>query len=273
MTVASDLFYSSYASFHRLKTGWRPEKYIFILSHMRSGSSLLTHLLASNPVICGYGETRTRYFSRRGFGILAGKALFTLRGELRSERKKYVLDKVLHDRFLDPARVDLLCGGDIKVVFLLREPRGTLTSLVNRFRHSEARATDHYLSRLAALQQYGKTLTSKTSCAALTHDQLLHRTGEVFRLLERFLELDCALSETYQILPTTGVRRIGDPSKKILSGKIVREDAEPMRITISDETMKVAKDKYESCLSRLQNTCLTIDSGTAPNDGAQPTEK
>ena len=32
----------------------KPYKILFILSHMRSGSSLLTHILNSNPEIIGY---------------------------------------------------------------------------------------------------------------------------------------------------------------------------------------------------------------------------
>jgi hypothetical protein len=256
MTVASDLFYSSYASLYSLKNRWRPEKFIFILSHMRSGSTLLTHLLVSNPAICGYGETRTRYFSRREFGILTGKVVYTLRGELRSSGKRYVLDKLLHDRFVGPECVETLCGADVKIIFLLREPLGTLGSLVRRLGHTEAHALDYYLQRLKMLQKYGDTLTPKSSCVALTYDQLLHRTQDIFRLLEHFLELDCSLMETYRILPTTGRRRVGDPSSKIRSGKIIRD--EPARGEISDDTMKLAKEGYERCFASIHNTCLTL---------------
>jgi hypothetical protein len=268
MTVASDLFYSSYASLYSLKNGWRPEKFIFILSHMRSGSTLLTHLLVSNPAICGYGETRTRYFSRRQFGILTGKVLYTLRRESGSSGKRYVLDKLLHDRFIGPDSVEALCGADVKIIFLLREPLGALGSLVDRLRHTEAHALDYYLRRLDMLQKYGNTLTPKISCVALTYDQLLHRTENIFRLLEHFLELDCSLMETYRILPTTGVRRVGDPSPKIRAGKIVRD--EPARGGISDDTMKLAREGYEECFASLQNTCLTLDSIIKNLDAVPP---
>ena len=260
MTVASDLFYSSYASLYRLKSGWRPEKFIFILSHMRSGSTFLTHLLASNPAISGYGETRTRYFTRRHFGILTGKVLYTLRHDPLSGGKRYVLDKLLHNRFVGPAGAKIFCGDDVKVVFLLREPLGTLTSLLNRFRHTETRAGNYYLRRLDMLQKYVDELTPRTSCLALTYDQLLYRTDGVFRLLERFLALDCSLAETYRILPTTGMTRIGDPSPKILSGKIVRDGPEADRMRISTETIETARDRYERCLSQLKDACLTLDS-------------
>src|SRR5262245_15964451 len=139
MTFASDLFYSSYASFYRLKNGGCPEQFIFILSHMRSGSTLLTHLLVSNPAICGYGETRTRYFSRRSLDILTGKVLYTLGNDLLATKKQYVLDKLLHDRFIGPAGAKVLSGNDVKIIFLLREPIGTLNSLLQSLNQTESR--------------------------------------------------------------------------------------------------------------------------------------
>ena len=36
-------------------------RYVFILAHMRSGSTLLAHLLASHPDFVGAGETKVCY--------------------------------------------------------------------------------------------------------------------------------------------------------------------------------------------------------------------
>jgi hypothetical protein len=259
MTIASDLFYSSYASFYRLKNGWRPEKFIFILSHMRSGSTLLTHLLVSNPAICGYGETRTRYFTRRSFEILTGKVLYTLGDELLSSDKQYVLDKLLHDRFIGPDGAETLSGNDVRIIFLLREPLGTLSSLVRGLKHTESQALNYYVNRLATLHLYESTLKRTTNCLALTYDQVLHRTEDAFHLLERFLELDCSLMETYRILPTTGVQRIGDPSPKIFSGRIIRDDSQSKRANISAETLELAERGYLGCWSSLEDSCVHLD--------------
>ena len=38
--------------------------YLFLLSHMRSYSSLMSHLLGSSPQIDGYGEMHLRYRTR-----------------------------------------------------------------------------------------------------------------------------------------------------------------------------------------------------------------
>jgi len=49
----------------------QPYRILLILSHMRSGSSLLTHLLNSNPEIIGYGETHIQYASEQDFKKLS----------------------------------------------------------------------------------------------------------------------------------------------------------------------------------------------------------
>ena len=41
---------------------------LFVLGHMRSKSSLLVHLLNSNPEVLGYGETHIGYTGRRSRG-------------------------------------------------------------------------------------------------------------------------------------------------------------------------------------------------------------
>jgi hypothetical protein len=63
--------------------------------------------------------------------------------------------------------------------------------------------------------------------------------------------------------------RIGDPSPKILSGKIVRDEPEAARMRISTETIETARDRHERCLSQLQDACLTLDSATERRDAGQ----
>ncbi|MDY7013544.1 MAG: sulfotransferase family protein, partial [Cyanobacteriota bacterium] len=52
---------------YRILFRLQPYRVLFILSHMRSGSSLLTHILNSNPEIIGYGETHLQYSSEADF--------------------------------------------------------------------------------------------------------------------------------------------------------------------------------------------------------------
>ena len=49
------------------------DRILFVLSHMRSGSSLLTHILNTNNEIIGYGETHIKYSSELDFKALLSK--------------------------------------------------------------------------------------------------------------------------------------------------------------------------------------------------------
>ncbi len=55
-------------------SAFRPSfKYLFVFAHMRSGSTLLVHLLNSSPEIIGYGETKTVYTDEDSFCNLLSK--------------------------------------------------------------------------------------------------------------------------------------------------------------------------------------------------------
>ena len=101
-------------------------KYLFIISHMRSRSSVLSHILGSNPDVCGYAELHVPYRSRR--------ALFTMRLMLSNDLKckltnKYLLDKILHDRFFVADKIFTIAKP--KVIFLLRDPESTFKSIID----------------------------------------------------------------------------------------------------------------------------------------------
>src|SRR6185436_15808518 len=68
--------------------------FLFVVSHMRSYSSLLCHILGSHPAISGYSEAHQSYFGRNDLDRLAR----TVREHTEEAAlKPYVLDKVLHD--------------------------------------------------------------------------------------------------------------------------------------------------------------------------------
>jgi hypothetical protein len=88
-----------------------PRRHLFVLGHMRSYSSVLSHILGSHPQIDGYCETHIRY--RWHFDLLRlQRRVRQLTGEpLRGD---YVLDKILHDyplarSILDSRRIRAKC--------------------------------------------------------------------------------------------------------------------------------------------------------------------
>src|SRR3569833_3463785 len=93
-----------------------PRSPLFILSHMRSYSSVLSHVLGSHPQIDGYCETHLRY--RFSFDLLRLKwRVRKLTGE--PLRGRYVLDKILHNYAVATAILD---NPRTRGIILLRQP-------------------------------------------------------------------------------------------------------------------------------------------------------
>lgn len=198
-------------------------EYVFVLSHMRSGSSLLTHILVSNPDILGYGETMTRYTAPRDFDLLALKIWYTLRQWPFRNPVRYLLDKLLHNVLLSPEDMSLLFKHQVRLVFLFRDPGDTLSSLVRSLGYTPARAIAYLTERLDMLHQYVEQVPSDYPAVTLTYRQLVYETPAALEMLRSFLDLRVPLSEDYRLLKTTGMPGIGDFSSNIRTGRIVRQ--------------------------------------------------
>lgn len=241
-----------------------PYKVLFILSHMRSGSSLLTHLLVNNPEIMGFGETHVKYSSGNAFKQLLMKVYNNVQeyNKVQDFKKlimnhQYVLDKVLHDsRFVDESFLE---SDNIRAIFLIREPKRTLVSLLDLKPHwTEDDALHHYIKRLATLEKYAKRINNKERSFALTHQQLLDNTNLAFEGFQDFLKTKEGFTEKYEILKTTGKRNFGDFKENIKAGHIVRE-ARKIDIQVSSETVGKAQQAFAQCCQTLSEYCRVID--------------
>ena len=233
----------------------QPYRILFILGHMRSGSSLLTLLLNANPEIIGYGETHINYRSETDFQRLLFKLYRKVRG-LRMHHK-YALDKVLHNSKI--LNRDVLLSDRLSSIFLIREPQKSLASIMGiKPKWSEEQALLCYTGRLSRLEDYATSINDRQRCFFATHDQLLNETESVFRKLQQFLDVEQPFSEEYNVLRTTGQRGIGDSSENIKAGKIIRGDR-PSKIILSPESVKQGWRAFERCRATLSTYCQTID--------------
>lgn len=244
---------------------FKPESYqiLFILSHMRSGSSLLTHLLITNPEVIGYGETHIQYRSEADFRKLIYQVYwqsqdFRKLGDLENLKMnhRYVLDKVLHNnKFLQK---DFLKSENIYVIFLLREPQRTVASMLDQKPHwSEDDAVQYYNGRLSALEEYAQIINNRKRTLLITHDQIINQSQAVFQGLQNFLATQTGFSEEYKILKTTGKRSIGDFKENIKAGRIVRKNRE-LNIEVSPQALDLTNHKFQQCLERLSQSCTTL---------------
>lgn len=206
--------YGAIGAFHGVH--WRPDRLI-VLGHMRSGSSLFSQLLSEHPDIAGYGETHLPYRRSLDFVPLQGKIAWVRRSLWPTER--YALDKVLHDWLLEPDAAHVLDSERVHVAFLLRAPEPTLASLIASFGLGPSEAAEYYVQRLTTMREFAEHLTTRRQCVAIRYQHLVHRTPEVFDLVEAWLDLEVPLSESYRPLS-----RGNDPSGNLLTGQVLHGD-------------------------------------------------
>ena len=230
--------------------------YIFVVSHMRSFSSLLCHILGSHPEISGYGETHRSYLVRTDLDRLA-RTVREQTGDASLGR--FLVDKILHDHVeIAPG---ILTRPDVRVVFLLRNAQDTLASILNMARtlgHTD-RFSDpeqmlgYYVNRLKQMERYGSLLPG--NARYIDSERLVDDTDAVLGGLTRWLALDGDLTPEYRTFPHTGVPGHGDPSPNIKAGKVVASADERHRdyvdIPIPEELRRRGDAAFEACRDAL----------------------
>ena len=236
-----------------------PRKIIWLLGHMRSGSTLLLHLLGSHPDILAAGERNATYSNAGDLRGLAVAAAYARRQLFRDYG--YVADQINHNRFL--ASKDLLDNPSLYKIFLIREPRGALASMVEILgRHygmDLEQAVDYYLDRLEALERYARHVQDTGRSFFLTYGDLVERSRPALRRLQTFLDLETPIPETYRTFDFTGKQ--GDPSRRIRSGQI-RGDLPPRQIDLDPRVLERARGAYSRCSGLLAAHCVTLTNDT-----------
>jgi len=231
----------------------RPEV-VLILGHMRSGSTLVFHILRSDPAIAGLGERNAAYDSAADLSRLVIAAARARRNPLA--RFKYVVDQINHSRFTPEPEV--LHHPRVRLLFLLREPLGAIASLLELTRkHYEPwpveRAVEYYVERVSTLAQYARSVERPDRTAFLTYQDVTERSNQSLSGLAAFLGTGSPFPETYPVHDSTGRR--GDPGPVISGGRISspRTHASPPG---SDAQLAPAQQAYEESLRTLERFAL-----------------
>lgn len=218
-------------------------RYLFVLAPMRSGSTLLTFLLCSHPEILGYGETHVVYDSPAKLGELAERVCRA--HGVERPASTYVLDKLLHDGLL--RRPEVLAGTDLTCLFLLREPRRTLQSLVHQLGSTLDDAFTYYRERLASLEAYARVFPRRTF---LTYEELVAEPEPTLARLTRFLGLATPLSPEYRLQPLHDVKGVGDRSEAIRAGRILLNPRE-LTVELPADRLAEAEAAWRRCTAAL----------------------
>ena len=220
---------------------------VIILGHMRSYSTLLSHILGSSDEICGYCETHT-YYNRPDF-------YNTLRQRIEINTSeniagKYLLDKILHQRYQPHL---ILKQYKPKLICLLRKPEATIKSIINM--GTNIHQWDWHQNPSLVLQYYIKTLQYIQYCITIKQsdlitifaEDLILKTDNTLRNLSSYLRLSTTLSENYKLFQKTGQYGYGDPSKTILTGKIDRSNnSNNYSINLDKKFLSPALETYEN---------------------------
>ena len=236
--------------------GSAARRYLFVLGHMRSYSSLLCHILGSHPQVDGYCETHVKYRTR--FDLLRLRSrVVKLTGE--PLRGRYVLDKVLHNY---PLASSILRSPNTLSIVLVRRPVPTVQSIVNMglhysdvawYRDLDAVAR-YYEERVGALVQLAEELRGRVMF--MEAETLLSRTGDVLQNIGRLLELSGPLQSDYKQFAHTGEGGFGDPSETITTGRVTNPAREPRTPVMLPAAMTARLEvAYAACSASLRDRC------------------
>ena len=204
---------------------------------------MLSHILGSNPQVCGYSELHNSYPKKSSL-IEMNVDLYQ---DLASDfENKYMFDKLLHNsRLLSDEVID---HTGAKLVILLREPVSTVKSIIsmgnllgNENYKNQSLAFEYYCNRVKLLSEYAK---ESNDTLFIDSDEIVSRSEEVLAELTDWLGLDQALSQNYSIFSRTGVVKAGDPSKNIRAGKIV-ETSKHENIELDETLVLKATEAYK----------------------------
>jgi len=261
---------------------FRERKYVFIVSHMRSYSTLLAHILGSHEQFSGYAENFLSY--------LGPLDLFKLRcrtsaaGNFKS-KCTYVVDKILHaDLQLSD---QILTNQDITFLFMIRRPRETLKSIIGMERNEAKKrgglaegplkmatpeaALAYYAARVDALGDLATRIgRSGSSAYVLEAERIVDDTKMVLEQLGQHLHLHRALDENYSLFDLTGRWGRGDMSPYIRTGSIQRERSSYPEIELPNACLEQAEHHYDQCLHVLKENCRPLIERPQESVGVMP---
>ncbi len=232
-----------------------PQQVVLLFAHMRSGSTLLHHLLISHPEIIGCGERNQDFADSRDLDRLKLDVHWPRRQFFRFHR--FVTDQINHDHLLKSEA--LLNHPNVHPIFLIRKPQASVASMVHvlgRYHGTTVeQATAYYADRLKVLTRYAGQIQDPSRAFFLSHSDLVQHAGATLGGLQSFLGLSTRLSEEYRIFDFTGSR--GDPSPVIMSGRILHQNPEH-HIDLDPKVLEHLDELYENCRLAMRSACSSI---------------
>ncbi|MGC9450629.1 MAG: sulfotransferase family protein [Oceanipulchritudo sp.] len=248
--------------FNKLRSLLGPKasvQYIFILSAMRSGSTLLQHICGQQPHVLSAGETKIEYDQPDKLNELK-QHLFAYNAVSEAQQKKtswVFLEKCVHARYLPSLKP--FPSKDMRFIFVLREPHAALTSLMERknwpYTESLESGAWYYGERPKELVGLARELDRPENAYFLTYEDFLENTQQHLEGLTRFLRMPEPLQEEYRQQKWTAKLSLGDVSPNIKSRQVVANRRKELA-DIPESMAAGLKKAFEAARSELDRICL-----------------
>ncbi|MBL8539601.1 MAG: sulfotransferase [Betaproteobacteria bacterium] len=232
----------------------RYERAIFIIGHMRCGSTALSNVLCSRDDISGYGESHIRHWQPGALGWLVLKQW--RRGHWKP-RARHLFDKILHSYF------DVESGPQFfraRAIFMVRSPAETIPSIRRLYQAigsdkygSDDQAARYYTERLWTMlelwQRFAPARRAGISHEALTADP----DGELARIGGR-LGLNPPLTNSYRRPQVAMEAGVGDPLSshkfdRIVAASTATTASEQQNLDLAPERLGELNALYSRCVA------------------------
>jgi hypothetical protein len=221
----------------------RFERAVFMIAHMRCGSTALSNILCGHPQISGYGESHITYTSRSSLGTLV---VNQARRKEWSPQADHLFDKITHSRHDACADAEFFRS---RAIFVAREPVESLLSIRNLFARlgrgdypTDAAAAAYYGERVARLLLLWDHFP-KQNRIGLTHRLLTTDPKNQLERISYFLKLSPPLENRYTSPRASTVGGGGDPLTSHRFSEIVAS-AEASTLRTKRE-LEIASDELD----------------------------
>lgn len=236
---------------------YRYRNAIFILAHMRCGSTALSNVLCSRPEVSGYGEAHVQYRDTAALGQLV---LNQMRRGAWKPRADYLFDKILHSRHDRAVPEEFFQS---RAIFLVRRPDEAIRSIVKLFARLERReyeslaeAAIYYLERLEALESLWRRFP-RHKRIGFSHEELVADPDSALSAISRMAAFAPALQNRYASLAASRRGGGGDPLQSGRHTRIERRSpalsTDAAALDLPGDLAQRADQMYRCLVARFQN--------------------
>ncbi|MCJ2178943.1 sulfotransferase family protein [Novosphingobium album (ex Hu et al. 2023)] len=245
----------------RSRPGYRYRNCLFLLAHMRCGSTALSNILCSRSDVSGYGEAHIRY---DGQGTLGRLALNQMRRGGWKPQAGALFDKILHSRYDSRVPCEFF---EARAIFVVRRPTDAIRSIVNLYTRlgrveyrTQEEAAGYYVERLAALEALWHRFPARRR-SGLTHEALLCDPDGTLAAISRRIGINPPLENHYVSLAASRHGGGGDP---LQSGRHSRIESALSRAAGGDGPLSgVSASLISEAYDRFQRLSTLFDDDCA----------